>query len=278
MARLTTLKPRLARMAPMIGGREKAEAKRMESRDDSREWRSWYRSSRWASLRQEVLVAAGFMCCKTGVPLIGGPNAPDSPVVDHIRPHRGDPDLFWDRGNLQAVSKAWHDSIKQAQERADQTAAIHPKWLKPSLIPLTIVCGPACSGKSTWVAQHAGPRDLVIDLDVIAADISGEPLHGWDRTRWLNAALWRRNNMLGDLARPSRHPAAWLIVSEPKARHRDWWAQTLKPQRIVVLEVDEPECMRRAQADGRDMNGTDAAVTRWWVEYERRIGDVRIVG
>lgn len=278
MTRLATLKPRLGKLPPLVGGRAQAERKRLAARDDDRDWRAWYKSARWRLLRREALVKAGFRCCKTGVPLIGKAPASDSPVVDHIRPHRGDPDLFWDPGNLQAVSKAWHDSIKQAQERADQTAAIHPKWLKPSLIPLTIVCGPPCSGKSTWVAQQAGPRDLVIDLDVIASDISGEPLHGWDRDRWLNAALWRRNNMLGDLARPSRYPAAWLIVSEPKAKHRDWWAQTLKPQRIVVLEVDEPECLRRAMADGRDINRTESAITRWWVEYERRLGDERLVG
>ncbi|APZ53125.1 AAA domain-containing protein [Salipiger abyssi] len=226
-------------------------------------------------MRLEVLTDALWTCCKTGRMLTGEHPEPHSAVVDHIRPHNGDPDLFWDRDNLQAVTKEWHDSIKQARERADKAAAIHPKWLKPSLVPLTIVCGPACSGKTTWAQEQASPSDLIIDLDRIAADISGEPLHGWSRERWLNAALWRRNNMLGDLSRKSDHPAAWLIVSEPKARHREWWAQTLKPERIVVLEVDEPECMRRAEAEGRDLNATEATVTRWWAEYDRRIGDER---
>ena len=30
-------------------------------------------------------------------------------VVDHIRPHRGEPVLFWDRGNWQSLCKAHHD-------------------------------------------------------------------------------------------------------------------------------------------------------------------------
>ena len=30
-------------------------------------------------------------------------------VVDHIRPHRGDPVLFWDRSNWQSLCKAHHD-------------------------------------------------------------------------------------------------------------------------------------------------------------------------
>lgn len=35
-------------------------------------------------------------------------------VVDHIIPHRGDQDLFWDtKGNWQALCKRHHDSHKQ---------------------------------------------------------------------------------------------------------------------------------------------------------------------
>lgn len=58
-----------------------------------------------------------FTCQRTGVLLVGKYPAPDSPVVDHIRPHRGDETLFWDEGNLMAVSKEFHDREKQAEER-----------------------------------------------------------------------------------------------------------------------------------------------------------------
>ncbi|WP_143413210.1 AAA family ATPase [Haematobacter genomosp. 1] len=279
MAKLRTIRPKVAKLAPMLlAPRVIAEKQRLAERDETNDWRKWYYSARWQALREEVLRDAAYTCQKTGILLMGKHPAPDSPVVDHIVPHRGNPDLFWDRSNLQAVSRAFHDSIKQAIENAEKTAAIHPKWLKPSLVPLTIVCGPPASGKSTYVRNSKGPDDLVIDLDVIASDISGEPLRGWNRSRWLNAALYRRNNMLGDLGgRGGDWPAAWLIVSEPKARHRDWWAVTLKPQQIVVMEVLETECMRRAAEDpGRDLLATEAAVTRWWVEYDRRIGDVRV--
>jgi 5-methylcytosine-specific restriction enzyme A len=38
-------------------------------------------------------------------------------IVDHVVPHRGDPDLFWDRSNWQPLCKAHHDRDKQRQER-----------------------------------------------------------------------------------------------------------------------------------------------------------------
>lgn len=39
-------------------------------------------------------------------------------VVDHIVAHRGDRNLFSDRGNLQSLCKACHDRHKQAQEHS----------------------------------------------------------------------------------------------------------------------------------------------------------------
>ncbi len=56
----------------------------------------------------------------TGTLLVGKYPAPNSPVVDHIRRHGGDPELFWDPSNLQALSKEYHDREKQRQEYATQ--------------------------------------------------------------------------------------------------------------------------------------------------------------
>lgn len=274
MAKLKTLRPVVSTIKPLVARREQAEKTRLAERDTETDWRKWYSTERWKKLRQVVLLRDGYKCQRTGALLTGKHPAPDSPVVDHKRPHRGDPELFWNIDNLQTVSKAYHDSIKQAIEKADQVAAIHPKWLLPSMVPLTIVCGPAASGKSTYVDARKGKDDIVIDLDAIASEISGEPLHAWDRARWLNAALYRRNDLLGSLSRPSKHKAAWFIVSEPKARHRDWWVKTLRPGSVVVLETDERHCLMNAMLDeARDIGRTQTIIDQWWVEYEPRLGD-----
>ena len=41
-------------------------------------------------------------------------------VVDHIVPHKGDSNLFWDQTNWQSLCKHCHDSHKQALERGSQ--------------------------------------------------------------------------------------------------------------------------------------------------------------
>lgn len=87
------------------------------SRDARQPWRSWYKTADWQRLRKQCLERDGWVCQKTGVVLSGKYPASNSPVADHIKPHRGDPNLFWDLGNLQAVSKQYHDSEKQRLER-----------------------------------------------------------------------------------------------------------------------------------------------------------------
>ncbi|KKX28237.1 HNH endonuclease [Rhizobiaceae bacterium LC148] len=118
MGRLKTLKPRIGTLAPRIGRAPGDEQARLRERDQNVSWRSWYKTARWQKLRQQVLVRDHYTCQRTGVLCTGKYPDPHSPVVDHIRPHRGDEQLFWDPNNLHCVSKTYHDSEKQKQERA----------------------------------------------------------------------------------------------------------------------------------------------------------------
>ena len=88
------------------------------SGNHSQPWRRWYKTARWRKLRESILLRDMFTCQRTGVTLIGKHPEPNSAVVDHIKPHRGDEALFWDEANLMSVSKQWHDGAKQAEEQA----------------------------------------------------------------------------------------------------------------------------------------------------------------
>lgn len=84
--------------------------------------RAWYKSKRWQMLRQQVLVRDLYTCQQTGVLLSGKYPAPNSPIVDHKIPHRGDERLFWDVENLQAVSFDYHETVKKKMERSGDLA------------------------------------------------------------------------------------------------------------------------------------------------------------
>lgn len=120
MGRLTSLPPRIkplgTRLQPALS-REESEAKRFRDRDRQVAWRKWYATARWKALRLEILRRDQYTCQRSGVLCIGKHPAPNSPVVNHKKPHRGDERLFWDPDNLETVSKAVHDGEIQSEER-----------------------------------------------------------------------------------------------------------------------------------------------------------------
>ena len=122
MPRLKSPPPLVGKLPPIVGPMSRQEAERIrdaERRARENSLRPLYATKRWRELRLVILERSGWMCQGCDAPhlLIGRHPAPDSPVIDHIEPHRGDLSRFWDEGNLQAVCKAYHDSTKQRLER-----------------------------------------------------------------------------------------------------------------------------------------------------------------
>ena len=73
-------------------------------------WHSLY-GSRWQKARLSYLKSNPLcvMCAKDGMPK-------EATVVDHIKPHKGDLELFWNVLNWQPLCKHHHDSHKQRIE------------------------------------------------------------------------------------------------------------------------------------------------------------------
>ena len=84
----------------------------VRSRDRIDTWRKWYKTAEWRRLRDDVLLAALFTCVRCN--RVGQSR---ELVADHIQPHRGDQDLFFDRSNLQCLCATCHNGEKQREER-----------------------------------------------------------------------------------------------------------------------------------------------------------------
>ncbi len=74
---------------------------------DRAPWRRWYTRAQWRTLRATILERDAYICRVCGVP------AGESGEVDHVRPHRGDWDLFTDLENLQTLCKRCHSRKTQ---------------------------------------------------------------------------------------------------------------------------------------------------------------------
>ena len=159
-----------------------------------------------------------------------------------------------------------------------------PTWFVRTTVPLTVVCGPPGAGKSTYVCEHARRSDRIICFDDLAAARFGRP--GLKRTAAKLSAeqvadvLRDRNHALGDLMRDHaarRWTGAWLILSEPDAEHRTWWADTTGA-RVLVLPTPAEECIRRIALDAArgDIRGDDAAAVAvaWHAAFRPAACDV----
>lgn len=108
---------------------------------------------------------------------------------------------------------------------------------------LTVVTGPPCAGKSTWVMAAAGPADVVIDLDRMAVAMAGPGADAQEhdpvvyrvaqRARW--AAITEALRYVG-------RADVYVVHTRPTAQARARYEQagarivTLDPGRDVVLE------------------------------------------
>lgn len=79
-------------------------------KDTDRYWHGWYSTTRWKAARKAFLVLHPLCveCEQQG-------RLRPATVVDHIKPHRGDVGLFWDRSNWQALCTQ-HHNLKTAKE------------------------------------------------------------------------------------------------------------------------------------------------------------------
>lgn len=115
MTKLPTLKPSISRILTSIESASPQEQSRDRRRYASTPWRKWYGLKRWKMMRNEVLVEAMYSCARCGIV----EHNTSKLVADHITPHRGRPDMFWDHGNLQCLCKDCHDTVKQREEQAE---------------------------------------------------------------------------------------------------------------------------------------------------------------
>ena len=192
----------------------------------------FYSSSTWKRVRLQVLERDAYVC------QIQGRNCTHkATAVDHIVPALSGGAKF-DPSNLRATCTNCNST------RANKARAVG--WLN-SPTRIHLVMGPPGAGKTTYVREHAGPDDLIVDWDALAeATRAGESRTGTPEQDPTSANTARgeatrraRNAILTGLRRgeiPAPH--AWIISTNPEAPdifpHHD--ITRIDPGQDVALE------------------------------------------
>lgn len=220
------------------------------------------RGRAWMATRQRIAKHYNYTCVDCG--LIWRSHIDQ---IDHDTPlEQGGSN---DDSNLKPRCNSCH-KVKTLAERKDKGVyikdLIHPIDIYPSKIPLTIVCGPAAGGKSTYIKQNMMDGDYLIDMDDIRAKLNIMD-DDWT-TETLKRSLLYRNDMLRALTKvQARH--AWCIVSAPTDNERRWWNAKLKPTNIVIVSATLDICLSRIAStrQGHRAKRSIEATTKWWNEY-----------
>lgn len=113
---------------------------------------------------------------------------------------------------------------------------------------LTVVTGPPCSGKSTYVRTHAQAGDIIIDFDVIAQALgSGDPHDHNTHVRRVTM-MARRAAINAAVDEHYRGAAVWIVDGAPSERRVRLY-EGARAQ-VVTLSAERSELHRRA-TEGR---------------------------
>lgn len=139
------------------------------------------------------------------------------------------------------------------------------------------VIGPPCAGKSSFVADHAGADDLVLDFDRLAGALTSSPT-AHDPSSWLaDVAKGAWQGAYNKLTRMTSPVGVWLIKSIPSShahpRLLDEWL-TLDYD-IHVIDPGAGVVFERLGMDGRN-EGARSTARQWYsLHLSQELVDMR---
>lgn len=106
--------------------------------------------------------------------------------------------------------------------------------------------GPPCSGKSTYVREHAKPGDIVVDFDVLAQALGSPVPHDHNREIRMVTIDARRAAIASAIQAHLRGHTVWVVDINPELRMD---AYRRVGARFVTTTADVAELHRRADAE-----------------------------
>jgi HK97 family phage prohead protease len=138
---------------------------------------------------------------------------------------------------------------------------------------ITVIVGPPCAGKTTYVEEHMKAGDVRLDFDLLLKAVGGPDVNRYANGiahaiafacresvfRNVTGALWRHSSAGSD---------AWMIHSAIDAQRLD--AYQGAGASFLLIDPGEDTCIDRARArDGDNAERTVAAIHSWYVTPPR---------
>lgn len=113
---------------------------------------------------------------------------------------------------------------------------------------LHVITGAPCSGKSTYVREHAKEGDLKVDFDLIAQALGSTVSHGSDGHP-RSAAFRARRAVINYALENVDSCESWIIHTSPAPWQLEAYEKAGAD--FIHLDTDMETCLARAEQDGR---------------------------
>lgn len=197
--------------------------------------------------------------------------------VDHIIPlFKGGKD---DETNKQSLCFDCH-RIKTLEERSRiYIPKAFPDWIKPSVIPLTILVGPRCAGKNTYLLDKRADNIIIVDMDELRSRVTGSALWVDNTLNGYMTALRYRNHVLGLVSKgPVDGRGAAYYVLRGDQDEASWWIDKLKPTDVREFKPSMKVCMDRCRVDKNRPKSHITEIRSWYLNVNRDWKDKRVIG
>lgn len=129
---------------------------------------------------------------------------------------------------------------------------------------VTLVCGPPCSGKTTYVDRHAADGDVIACHDREARRAGSRRSH--DHLDTHRASAERAWQMLVRDIAAAPDGRAWVIRCAPGGVERQALAERLRAAEVLLLMPPMAATLRRAELDKRSRR-TFGLIRGWYERY-----------
>lgn len=202
--------------------------------------------------------------------------------VDHIVPLRVSFDWRLSRDNVQSLCDRCHNVKRAAEGRYYMS-------LKDSVAtkPVYLVIGPPGSGKTSFVRMNKKRDDLIIDLDLLYAAITGLREHD-KPTSLLNVVLSIRNALIAKIiSLPSQdRPAVWIVATAPRRDERKVYKEIFPGLKTIVMKSEKITCEKNILNRAKELFTKDLDVSNyydklksviedWYDEYEPDLAEAK---